>query len=196
MHILRKSSLDNKKVKRKWNSREQGDLRSSSAILSTRVWLYCTSSENRNANALRLTCTHATKTISTQCMMSEGISPESWFLSDEKQQLDPYAWKGFASESITEMRHLLSLSAVDLCTILKSIRARVLFLWLINCWLTTIFNLSLRHEIRLFFCTGRVPGVWRSLLFLFFSHRFANNFLNLKQVEGVCDRSMSVRISF
>jgi len=105
MHILWKSSLDNKKVKWKWNSREQGDLRSSSAILSTRVWLYCTSSENRNANALRLTCIHTTKTISTQCMMSEGISPVSSFLSLEKQQLDPYAWKGFASESITEMRH-------------------------------------------------------------------------------------------
>jgi hypothetical protein len=43
----------------------------------------------------------------------------------------------------------LSLSAVDLCTILKPIRARGLFLWLINWWLTTIFNLSSRHEIRL-----------------------------------------------
>jgi len=109
MHILWKWSLDNKKVKQKWNSREQGDLRSSSAILSTRVWLYCTSSENRNANALRLTCTHTTKTISTQCMMSDGISPVGSFLSLEKQQLDPYAWKGFASESITEMRHLPAL---------------------------------------------------------------------------------------
>jgi hypothetical protein len=53
-----------------------------------------------------------------------------------------------------------------------------------------------KSESDIFFCTGHVSGVWRSLLFLFFSHRFANNFLNLKQVEGVCDRSVSVGISF
>lgn len=35
----------------------QPHLCSSSAIFSTRPWLYCTSSENKNANALRLTCT-------------------------------------------------------------------------------------------------------------------------------------------
>ncbi len=52
-----------------------------------------------------------------------------------------------------------------------------------------------KTEFGIFFCTGHVSGVWRSLFF-FSSHRFANNFMNLKQVEGVFDRSVSVATSF
>jgi len=38
-----------------WNG-QIDHLRSNSAMLSTWVWLYCTSSENKKANALKLTC--------------------------------------------------------------------------------------------------------------------------------------------
>jgi len=50
---------------KKYSENGRAHLRSNSAMLSTCVWLYWTSSENKNANALELTCKTRTLKIKT-----------------------------------------------------------------------------------------------------------------------------------